>query len=323
MNYRRLGASGLKVSEVALGNWLTQGRTIDDATTQSIVNRAYELGINFFDTADIYNVGEAEKALGLAIREIRRQSLVLATKCFWPMSEDPNDRGLSRKHIFESVHGSLKRLGVDYIDLMQCHRYDPDTPVEETVRAMDDLCRQGKILYWGVSMWKGHEIADAAHVARSINAHAPISNQPDYHMLNRGIESSVIPASEEHGISQIVFSPLAQGVLTGKYLPGQAAPAGSRGADERSNSFMKDLMTDETLERVQRLKAFADGLGCTVGQFALAWCLKNPNVTSVIVGASKVAQIEENVGATDLNFDETIFAEAESILEGRSVSEFV
>lgn len=321
MEYRNLGASGLKVSEIALGNWLTQGRTLDSTATQQIVDRAVNLGINLFDTADVYSLGAAEIALGQAIKSHRRQSLVIATKCFWPMSEDPNDRGLSRKHVKESVDGSLKRLGVDYIDIMQCHRYDPETPVEETVRALDDLVRQGKVLYWGISMWKAHEIVEAVRCAEAVNATPPVSSQPVYNLLNRGIESSVIPACDANGIGQIVFSPLAQGVLTGKYLPGAPRPEGSRGADEKANAFMLDYLSDEILARVQELKSFAQTLGCTVAQLSLAWCLKNPSVNAVIIGASKLSQLEENVGATGLKFSDDVWARAEAIASGDSSSQ--
>ncbi|RYG15902.1 aldo/keto reductase, partial [bacterium] len=255
MNYRKLGRYGIKVSEVSLGGWLTQGRSIDDATTESIVHRAFDLGINLFDTADVYNAGEAELALAKAIRNFRRADLVLATKCFFPMSDRPNDRGLSRKHIVESVHASLKRLGTDYIDLMQFHRFDADTPLDETVRAIDDLIRQGKVLYWGVSEWSAKQIIDVVGVAKELNAHPPASNQPRYNLLIDWIDQNVIPVSEAHGLGQIVFSPLAQGILTGKYLPGQPRPEGSRGADSTSNNFMNDMLNDETLTKVQRLKA--------------------------------------------------------------------
>ncbi len=316
MQYRKLGRYGIRVSEVALGGWLTQGRSISDDTTNAIVKEAFDLGINFFDTADVYNLGEAEKSLAKAIKGFRRDDLVIATKCFFPMSDRPNDRGLSRKHIYESVHNSLKRLEVDYIDLMQFHRYDPDVPTEESVRAVDDLIRQGKILYWGVSEWPAHEITHAYHLAKEMNCLPPASNQPVYNMLNRGIEKSVIPACTELGIGQVVFSPLAQGILTGKYEPGKPLPAGSRGADDKSNMFMQGLLNDDVLGRVQRLKAFAESHGTTVGKFALAWCLRQSNLSSVIVGASTVEQIKENVDASALKFDASVWEEAEKILEG-------
>jgi voltage-dependent potassium channel beta subunit len=310
MRYRQLGRYGVKVSEVALGGWLTHGRSISDDTTSDIVHRAFDLGINFFDTADVYNAGEAEKALGKAIGDLRRDDLFIATKCFFPMSDRPNDRGLSRKHIVESVHNSLKRMGLEYIDLMQFHRYDETTPVDESVRAVEDLIRQGKVLYWGTSEWQAHQIVDAFH----LSTYPAASNQPVYNMLQRGIESSVIPACEELGIGQVVFSPLAQGVLTGKYLPGQPPPAGSRGADAESNMFMARYMTDEVLSRVQKLKGFAEEKGLTMPQLALAWCLRQQNVSSVIVGATSVAQLEANVAASGVELEPEEFEAAEAIL---------
>ena len=315
MNYRKLGRYGLRVSEVSLGGWLTQGRTIDDATTEGIVRRAFDLGINLFDTADVYNAGEAEKSLGLAIRGLTRRDLVIATKCYFPFSDRPNDQGLSRKHVTESVNDSLRRLGTDYIDLMQFHRFDPNTPLDETVRAIDDLVRAGKVLYWGVSEWKAHQIAELCGVAKALNANPPASNQPRYSMLAKGIEESVLPVSEANGMGQIVFSPLAQGILTGKYLPGQPAPAGSRGADATSNNFMKgDLENQETLEKVQKLKAFAQANGHDLGTFALAWCLRQKGVSSVIVGASNVEQLEQNAKASGVTLLDKTWNEAEAIL---------
>jgi len=314
VNYRKLGRSGLKVSEVSLGGWLTQGRTIDDATTEAIVRRAFDLGVNLFDTADVYNAGASETALGKAIRSIPRRDLVLATKCYFPFSEGPNDRGLSRKHIVESLNDSLKRLGTDYVDLYQFHRFDPETPLDETVRAIDDLVRAGKVLYWGVSEWKAHQIAELCGIAKALNAHPPISNQPRYSLLSRGIEESILPVSDANGLGQIVFSPLAQGILTGKYLPGQSAPQGSRGADETSNNFMRDMLNDETLTKVQRLKTFVEGHGQDLGTFALAWCLRHPGVSSVIVGASRVEQLEQNAKASGVSFSDDVWKEAEALV---------
>ena len=318
MKYRQLGKYGVKVSEVALGGWLTHGRSIDDDTTSAIVHRAFELGINFFDTADVYSRGEAEKALAKSIKGMRRESLFVSTKCFFPMSDEPNDSGLSRKHITESVHASLKRLNTDYVDLMQCHRNDPSVPIEETVRAMDDLIRQGKVLYWGVSEWPAERIAEACNTAKELNCCLPVSNQPVYNMLNRYIEKDVLPTSVSLGLGQIVFSPLAQGVLTGKYKPGQPFPKGSRGADEKSNMFMGNVLTDETLQRVQGLAALVEKHGCTTGQFALAWCLRQPGVSSVIVGATRVAQIEENAAASGLEVPQQAWLEADAILGPQS-----
>ncbi|MCW5936367.1 MAG: aldo/keto reductase family protein [Fimbriimonadaceae bacterium] len=312
MHYRRLGRSGVRVSEVALGGWLTQGRTLDSSATAAIVRHAFELGVNFFDTADVYNLGEAEKALGHAVKDLRRRNLFIATKCYFPMSEAPNDRGLSRKHIVESCNDSLKRLGLDYIDLYQFHRHDPESPIEEVVRAVDDLVRQGKVLYWGVSMWPAGAIVDACRVAESWRCTLPVSNQPVYNLLQREIESAVISASEQAGVGQVVFSPLAQGILTGKYRPGQPPPAGSRGADDSSNQFMSRFLEDAELERIQALGPIIEEAGCTWAQFALAWCLRQQNVSSVIVGASRPEQLDDNVAASGLAIDPELFKRAEA-----------
>ncbi len=318
MNYRKLGRYGVKVSEVALGGWLTHGKSLADDTTSQIVQKAYDLGINFFDTADVYNRGEAEKSLAIAIKPLKREELFIGTKCFFPMSDHVNDRGLSRKHIFESVHASLKRLDVDYIDLMQFHRLDPETPVDETVRAIDDLIKQGKVLYWGVSEWPAQNLTEAVLTSRELNANPPASNQPNYSMLHRYIEDAVLPVSEQYGIGNVVFSPLAQGVLTGKYLPGQPPAAGTRAADDQSNMFMGWVMKDDILERVQNLKGFVEGLGHTMPQFALAWCLRQKAVSSVIIGATSIAQVEANVSASGLALDAEVWAKAEDILSGKA-----
>ncbi len=318
MKYRRLGRYGIRVSEVALGGWLTHGKSLDDNTTEKIVHKAFELGINFFDTADAYNAGEAEISLGKAVCGFAREDLVLATKCYFPITQSPNDRGLSRKHITESVHKSLKRLGTDYIDLMQFHRFDAETPLDETIRAIDDLIRQGKVLYWGVSEWRADQIVDAVHIAKSLNANPPVSNQPQYNMINRRIEEAVIPASVQNGLGQVVFSPLAQGVLTGKYVPGQSAPSNSRAGDEKSNMFMGWLLTDETLTRVQQLKAYVEGNGYELPAFALAWCLRTPAVNSVIIGATSPKQVEQNVLASGLKVPTEVFEAAERIMKGEA-----
>lgn len=315
MEYRKLGKWGIRVSEVGLGGWLTHGRSIDDGTTEAIVHRAFDLGVNFFDTADAYNAGEAEKALGKAIRGFRRMDLVLATKCFFPISDRPNDQGLSRKHIVESVNRSLTHLGTDYLDLMQFHRFDPEVPAEEYVRAMDDLIRQGKVLYWGVSMWNSEQITEATMVANEMHCCPPVSNQPLYNMFHREIEEDVIPTCERLGLGQVVFSPLAQGVLTGKYKPGAAPPAGSRAADSNSNQWMGGDMTEERLSQVETIGAVAAECGLTTGQFALAWCLRLSNVSSVIVGATKVSHIEDNVGASGAMVPPEIWQKVETVLE--------
>jgi len=297
MEYRTLGRSGLRVSEIALGSWLTFGSSVNAPSTREVVRAAYDLGINFFDTADVYARGAAEEALCEAIRDLPRPYLVIATKAFFPMSDRPNDRGLSRKHLVESVEASLRRLGTDYLDLHQCHRPDPSVPVEETVRAYEDLIRQGKLLYWGVSEWRAAQIVDACRSADAHRAYRPISNQPEYSLLQRKIEREVIPVCAREGLGQVVWSPLAQGVLTGKYAGG-AAPAGTRAADAERSSFMQRFLRPEILSRVEQLRPFADELGVSLAQLALAWCLRQPNVSSVIVGATSVRQIEENAKAS-------------------------
>jgi voltage-dependent potassium channel beta subunit len=315
MEYRNLGRSGLVVSEVSVGSWLTLGSSVDRNGTRDIVQRAFDLGVNLFDTADVYSNGAGEEALGYAIAGIPRRYLVIATKCFFPMSERPNDRGLSRKHIVESVHDSLRRLGTDYIDLIQCHRYDPNAPVEETVRAFDDLVRQGKVLYWGVSEWRGAQILDACRSADALRAVRPISNQPQYNLLRRGIEAEVIPVSRREGVSQIVWSPLAQGALTGKYRGGQR-PAGTRAADSARNVFMAGFLEDEALASTDRLAPLAAELGISMAQLALAWCLAEPNVASVITGVTRVAQLEDNVKASGLRLPAEILERIDAIFPG-------
>lgn len=313
MEYRKLGHSGLRVSEVSLGSWLTLGSRIDREGTREIVQRAFDLGINFYDTADVYANGEAETALGQALHGIPRPNVVIATKCFFPMSERPNDRGLSRKHIFESVDASLRRLDTDYIDLHQCHRPDPDTPIAETVQAYEDLIRQGKLLYWGVSEWRASQIVDACRQADQRNAVRPISNQPQYSMLRRGIEKEVLPVCEREGLGQVVFSPLAQGVLSGKYSGG-AKPGGSRAADALRNQFMGDFLRPEVVARVDDLKPVASDLGISLPQLALAWCLRQSAVSSVIVGATRVAQLEDNAKASGLRLTHETLARIDEIL---------
>jgi voltage-dependent potassium channel beta subunit len=297
MEYRQLGRSGLRVSEVALGSWLTFGATVDVPATEAIVRAALDAGIRFFDTADVYATGAAEEALRSALAGVPRQQLVIATKAFFPMSEDPNDRGLSRKHLFESVHASLRRLGTDYLDLHQCHRADETVPIEETVRAYDDLIRQGKVLYWGFSEWNEHQIAAALEAADRCGAYRPISSQPQYSILRRGIERNVLPLCAREGIGQIVWSPLAQGVLTGKYEPGER-PAGTRAADPFQSRFMEAFLTDDTLGRVAQLRPIAADLSLSMAQLALAWCLRHEHVASVIVGATRPEQLADTTRAS-------------------------
>jgi voltage-dependent potassium channel beta subunit len=312
VRYRNLGRSGLQVSEVSLGSWLTFGSGVDREATREIVHRAYDLGINFFDTADAYADGEGEEALGHALRAIPRRHVVIASKAFFPMSGHANDRGLSRKHLFESVEASLRRLGTDYLDLHQCHRSDPSTPVEETVCAYGDLIRQGKLLYWGVSEWGPEQIVEACRIAGARHAYRPISNQPQYSILRRRIEREVMPVCEREGLGQLVYSPLAQGVLSGKYA-GAARPAGTRAADEGRNQFMHAFLEPETLERVEALKPIAAELGISMPQLALAWCLRRPGVSSAIVGATRVSQLEENAGASGLELPAEVEARIDQI----------
>jgi voltage-dependent potassium channel beta subunit len=316
MKYRRLGNSGLKISEIGLGSWLTYGETVGNQNATEIIHKAYDLGINFFDTANAYNRGEAEKVVGAALSSFPRESYVLATKVFFPMGEGPNDHGLSRKHIIEQCHASLKRLGVDYIDLYQCHRFDPETPTEETLRALDDLVAQGKILYYGVSEWTAEQITDAVHITKEKNLRPLVSNQPIYHMLFPQIEKEVLPVSERHGMGQVVFSPLAQGILTGKYKPGQGVPEDSRAAKEGINTWVKSYLKDEILERVTRLEQIANNeLGVKLSQLAISWVLRQPGVSSAIVGASRPAQIEENAKASDIVLTHDLLAEIDAILK--------
>jgi voltage-dependent potassium channel beta subunit len=316
MEYRNLGRSGLRVSEVGLGSWLTYGGATADETAASCVHRAYALGINFFDTANVYARGESEKIVGKALGAFARDSYVLATKVFFPMGDGPNDRGLSRKHIMEQCHASLKRLGTDYIDLYQCHRFDPSVRLEETLRALDDLVRQGKVLYVGVSEWSAQNISDALTLADRRHFDKIVSNQPFYNMLGRGLEKEVLPLCQKEGIGQVVFSPLAQGVLTGKYLPGSAPQEGTRAADPKQNMFMGGGKMDEaTLEKVQRLKPIAEREGLSMAQLALAWCLRQPMVSSVIIGASRPAQVDDNAAASGKKLSEETLREIDGVLE--------
>jgi len=315
MNHRPLGRSGLQVSEIALGSWLTLGSSVDGDGAREIVHRAFDLGINLFDTADVYANGEAEVTLGAALAELPRRHVVIATKAFFPMSERPNDRGLSRKHLFESVDASLKRMRTDYLDLHQCHRPDPNTPLEETIGAYEDLIRLGKVLYWGVSEWSAGRISETCAIAERRNAVAPISNQPQYSILRRQIESEVLPVCQRHGLGQIVFSPIAQGVLTGKYSGGRR-PSGSRAADDFRNQFMGAYLQEGSLERVDRLAPLADELGISLGQLALAWCLRGPGVSSAIVGATRRSQLEENAKASGIAIPPEILERIDEIAPG-------
>lgn len=314
MEYRRLGRSGVKVSEISLGSWLTYGGSVEARQAEAVIDKAYELGINFFDTANVYHRGAAEEIVGAALKKYERHSYVLATKVFFPMGGGPNDSGLSRKHIMEQCESSLKRMKVDYIDLYQCHRYDPNTPLDETLRALDDLVTQGKVLYVGVSEWSAVQIADAAATARELSLDRIVSNQPNYSMLQRAIEKEVVPVSVREGVGQVVFSPLAQGVLTGKYKPGAPLPEGSRATDPGSNMFIHRVLTEENLRKVEKLQPIASDLGLSVSQLALAWILRLPNISSCIIGASRPEQVEENVKASGVALSAETLQAIEDIL---------
>ncbi len=315
MKHRYLGNSGFKVSELTYGNWLTHASQIKDKAAHATVHAALDGGITSFDTADVYANQAAETVLGEALKGQRREGIEIFTKVYWPVAErGANDTGLSRKHIMESINGSLKRLQTDYVDLYQAHRYDVETPLEETMQAFADIVRAGKALYIGVSEWNAEQIR-AAHAFSKQLGFQLISNQPQYSQLWRVIEAEVIPASRELGISQIVWSPMAQGVLTGKYLPGAEFPAGSRGADESLGKNMQKYLTDEVLSRVQQLKPLAEQLDLTMAQFALAWVLQNDNVSSAIVGATTPEQITSNLGAVGVEIPGEIMKQAAAILE--------
>lgn len=309
MKYRQLGKYGVKLSEISLGSWLTFGSAVENKTAVECVSSALECGINFFDTADVYSKGEAEKTFGKVLfkeLDVRRDDLFVATKCYFPMSGKPNDQGLSRKHIFESVHNSLKRLKTEYIDLMQCHRFDQYTPLEETCRAFNDLIIQGKILYWGVSEWSAENIEAAVQVCEKHNLHKPVSNQPQYNIIRPQIETNgVIAVSEKYGLGQVVWSPLAQGLLTGKYSGGEI-PKNSRAANSKMNVFLKDRIEKDVVDKVDKLKTAADEIGVTLAQFSLAWCLRTPNVTSAIIGATRKKQVEENCKAVEIVFTDEL-----------------
>ena len=308
MEYRQLGKWGVKLSKAGLGSYLTIGMHVSDEDAADHVKLAFDSGVNWFDTANAYNRGEAEISFGKILKDYPRESYVLATKVWAPMGDGPNDRGLSAKHIFEQCHASLKRLQADYIDLYQCHRPDPDTPVEETIRIMDDLARQGKILYWGCSEWPASLMQEACDLARMMNCRPPVSNQPRYSMLWRYPEAEVFPTTLKVGMGNVLFSPLAHGVLTAKYKPGKAPQAGTRAADPDQNQIMMNLyFTDEILKKTQKLKKIGKDLGLTPAQLSLAWCLKNPAVTSVILGATRIEQLEDNLGIADVDLPDDAY----------------
>ncbi|MEZ0581067.1 aldo/keto reductase family protein [Nocardioides sp. MH1] len=315
MEIRNLGASGLKISAIAYGNWLTHGSQVEEDAALACVRQALDDGITTFDTADVYANTAAESVLGKALAGERREGLEIFTKVFWPTGPGAhNDKGLGRKHIMESIDGSLRRLGTDYVDLYQAHRYDHGTPLEETMVAFADVVRAGKALYIGVSEWRAEEIRAAHELAKELRVPL-VSNQPQYSMLWRVIEAEVVPTCRELGMGQIVWSPIAQGVLSGKYLPGQAPPAGSRATDEKGGANMiSRWLQDDVLERVQRLRPIAEEAGLSMAQLAVAWVLQNDNVSAAIIGASRPEQVTENVKAADVRLEESALQAIDEIV---------
>ena len=315
MEYRRLGSSGMYVSEITYGNWITHGSQVEQDAAIKCVRTALDSGITTLDTADVYAGTRAETVLGKALKGVRRESYELLTKVYWPTGAGKNDRGLSRKHIMESVHASLKRLQTDHIDLYQFHRFDYETPLEESLSAFDDLIRQGKVFYIGFSEWSAEEINSALKIQEKMSYNKFVSSQPQYSMLWRVIESQVVPVCKANGIGQIVWSPIAQGALSGKYLPGKKPPAGSRATDKKGGANMiARWMRDEVLTAVQKLRPIAESVDLTLSQLAIAWVLQNPNVSSAIIGATRPAQIKENVKASGVKFSETTMREIDRVL---------
>ncbi|GAA6527113.1 aldo/keto reductase family protein [Intrasporangium sp. DVR] len=315
MEHRYLGNSGLKVSAITYGNWLTHASQVENDVAVQCVRAALDVGISTFDTADVYANTAAEVVLGEALKGERREGLEILTKVYWPTGpKGKNDTGLSRKHIMESINGSLKRLQTDYVDVYQAHRYDTETPLEETMQAFADVVRHGKALYIGVSEWTAEQIREGVKLSRELGFQL-VSNQPQYSMLWRVIEDEVIPTSEELGVSQIVFSPVAQGVLTGKYVAGEPVPEGSRATDEKGGAdFVKRFLRDDVLHRVHGLQPVADQAGLTMAQLAVAWVLQNPNVASAIIGASRPEQVEENVKAAGVTLGPELMALVDEVL---------
>jgi aryl-alcohol dehydrogenase-like predicted oxidoreductase len=311
MRYRRLGSSDLEVSEISLGSWLTYSGGVERERAEACVRRAFEVGINFLDTANVYGRGAAETFLGEVLADRPRDSYVLATKLYFPMSD--TDRGLSRAQVFKQIDDSLARLRTDHVDLYQCHRYDTETPLEETMEALTEVVRQGKARYLGFSEWRAEQIQAALDLP---GVERFVSSQPEYSLLSRRPEPAVIPLCAANGISQIVWSPLAQGVLTGKYAPGEPPPEGTRATSASMGGFIGRLMRDDVLEAVQRLRPIADGLGITLPQLALAWVLREPNVASAIVGASRPEQVDANAAASGIELDEATLAAIDEALHG-------
>ncbi|MFL6128052.1 MAG: aldo/keto reductase family protein [Mycobacteriales bacterium] len=313
MEFRRLGRSGLSVSAIAYGNWITHGSQVEEDAARACVRAALDAGITTFDTADVYAGTRAESVLGRALQGVRRESYELFTKAYWPTGPGPNDRGLGRKHLLESCEASLRRLGTDHLDLYQAHRFDRSTPLEETMLAYADLVRQGKVVHVGVSEWTAQQITDAAALATELRVPL-ISNQPQYSMLWRVIEAEVVPTCQRLGIGQIVWSPIAQGVLTGKYQPGQSPPEGSRATDPTGSTFIRRMLEDRVLERVQRLRPVAGDCGLSMAQLAIAWVLHNDNVAAAIIGATRPEQVVENVKAAGVQLEPGVLRRIDEIL---------
>ncbi len=316
MQYRRVGKSGLKVSAISLGAWLTFGsKRVEQEAAKTCIRTAIENGINFIDVADMYSYGQAEALVGEVVKDYKRSDLVISTKAYWPMSENVNDRGLSRKHITESVNASLKRFNLDYVDIFFCHRFDDETPLDETVRAIDDLITQGKILYWGTSMWNAANLNDGVATANAINGSRPIVEQPEYNMLDRNfVESGLETALANHGLSLVVWSPLAQGILTGKYNDG--IPAGSR---YETVDWFKDHLTQEKVQKARGISQLAAEMGTTPAALAIAWVLKNPHVASAITGATRPEHVTQNLKALDVTITDEINRKIEDILQNKPV----
>ncbi len=314
MQHRHLGRSGLKISEIAYGNWLTHGSQVEEDAAKACVAAALDEGITTFDTADVYAGTAAEAVLGRALHGVRREAVEIFTKVYWPTGPGVNDRGLSRKHIIESANASLRRLQTDYVDLYQAHRFDYETPLDETLRAFDDLVRQGKVLYLGVSEWRAEQIADALRIAGQLGFDRIVSSQPQYNMIWRVIEAEVMPLCEKEGIGQVAWSPIAQGALTGKYLPGGDNPAGSRANDPTGSNFIRNYLTEPILTRVQQLKPVADEAGLSLAQLAIAWTLQNPNVSAAIVGATRPEQVRENVKASGVQLSQDLMRQIDELL---------
>lgn len=319
MRTRLLGTTGLEVSVVSLGSWLTFGGSVDDDVSIACVRRAFERGVTLFDTADAYGGGRAEEVLGRAVEPLPRDAFAVATKVFFPTGPGAADRGLGRRHVRRACEASLRRLGLERIDLYQCHRFDPQTPLEETCRVMDALVREGKIRWWGVSEWTAGQMRAAVELCEGEGLAPPSTDQPRYSLLQREIEDDVLPACAELSLGVLVFSPLAQGVLTGKYRSPDRAPAGSRGDDPSGAGFVARFLTPEHLARVERLREVASGLGIPLTHLAVAWTLRRPEVTTAIVGATSVAQVEQNAAAGDLELDGTALARIDAAISSEGI----